>query len=79
MPPDSQDDEDLPRTPPQKSRTPQDGDQSEESRNSSDNEEEEEDEEPRLKYATLTKGQGMVYRNGDAVSAFLVAGDKMVI
>jgi hypothetical protein len=43
-----------------------------------DEEEEEEDEEPRLKYASLTKGQGSVYRNGDATSAFLVAGDKMV-
>ena len=41
--------------------------------------EEEEDEEPRLKYATLTKHLGPVYRNGDATSAFMVAGDKMVI
>ena len=41
-------------------------------------EEEEEDEEPRLKYASLTKSQAPVYRNGDATSAFLVAGDKMV-
>ena len=41
--------------------------------------EEEEDEEPRLKYASLTKQLNSVYRNGDATSAFLVAGDKMVI
>lgn len=41
-------------------------------------EEEEEDEEPRLKYASLTKHLKTVYRNGDATSAFLVAGDKMV-
>ena len=41
-------------------------------------EEEEEDEEPRLKYASLTKSLRPVYRNGDATSAFLVAGDKMV-
>jgi hypothetical protein len=56
---------------------------------SSDDEEEEveaeeeddsddEDEEPRLKYAYLTKHLGSVYRNGDATSSFLVAGDKMV-
>lgn len=38
----------------------------------------EEDEEPRLKYAYLTKHLGSVYRNGDATSTFLVAGDKMV-
>ena len=47
-----------------------------------DDEEEEEDddeeEEPRLKYASLTKGQAALYKNGDAASAFLVAGDKMV-
>ena len=41
-------------------------------------EEEEEEEEPRLKYASLTKQLKAVYRNGDATSAFLVAGDKMV-
>ena len=40
--------------------------------------EEEEEEEPRLKYASLTKHLKAVYRNGDATSAFLVAGDKMV-
>ena len=44
----------------------------------SEEEEEEEDEEPRLKYATLTKHLKPVYQNGDATSAFLVAGDKMV-
>lgn len=41
-------------------------------------EEEEEDEEPRLKYASVTKHMKPVYRNGDATSAFLVGGDKMV-
>lgn len=40
--------------------------------------EEEEDEEPRLKYAPLTEHLNPVYRNGDATSTFLVAGDKMV-
>lgn len=41
-------------------------------------EEEEEEEEPRLKYASLTTHLKPVYRNDDATSAFLVAGDKMV-
>lgn len=41
-------------------------------------EDEEEDDEPKLKYARLTSSLGPVYRNGDATSAFLVAGDKMV-
>ena len=41
-------------------------------------EEEEEEEEPRLKFASLTKSQAPVYRNGDATSSFLVGGDKMV-
>lgn len=39
---------------------------------------EDEDEEPKLKYARLTQHLNGVYRNGDATSAFLVAGDKMV-
>lgn len=44
-----------------------------------DNEyEDDEDEEPQLKYAYLTKHLGSLYRNGDATSAFLSAGDKMV-
>ncbi|KAI1619826.1 hypothetical protein EDD37DRAFT_194337 [Exophiala viscosa] len=42
-------------------------------------EEEEEEEEPRLKYATLTKNVSPIYRNGDATSTFLVAGDKMIV
>jgi hypothetical protein len=43
-----------------------------------DDEEDEDDDEPKLKYARLTSHLGSVYRNGDATSAFLVAGDKMV-
>src|ERR1700710_454467 len=43
-----------------------------------DEDEDEEDDEPKLKYARLTNHLGPVYRNGDATSAFLVAGDKMV-
>ncbi|KAJ6058569.1 uncharacterized protein N7446_008152 [Penicillium canescens] len=59
------------------------------SSNGSDNEDQEDeneedesdddDEEPRLKYAYLTKHLGSVYRNGDATSSFLVAGDKMIV
>ncbi|CAK7210169.1 Vacuolar protein sorting-associated protein 41 [Sporothrix bragantina] len=44
-----------------------------------DDEDDEEDEEPRLKYARLTHNLGGLYRNGDATSAFLVSGDKMVV
>lgn len=43
-----------------------------------DNEDEDEEDEPRLKYTSLTRNLRLVYRNGDATSAFLVAGDKMV-
>jgi hypothetical protein len=57
----------------------EDDDNEEEEDEDDDNEEEEdEDEEPKLKYARLTQHLGPVYRNGDATSAFLVAGDKMV-
>ena len=41
-------------------------------------EDDEDDDEPRLKYASLTKSQASIYRNGDATSAFMVTGDKMV-
>jgi vacuolar protein sorting-associated protein 41 len=43
-----------------------------------DDDDEGEDDEPKLKYARLTSHLLPVYRNGDATSAFLVAGDKMV-
>ncbi|KAL3426443.1 putative vacuolar assembly protein [Phlyctema vagabunda] len=39
----------------------------------------EDEDEPKLKYARMTSHLGPVYRNGDATSAFLVAGDKMFI
>lgn len=42
-------------------------------------ESEDEDEEPKLKYARLTQHLGPLYRNGDATSTFLVAGDKQII
>jgi hypothetical protein len=43
-----------------------------------EDEDEDEDEEPRLKYGSLTKSVGSIYRNGDATSACLLSGDKMV-
>lgn len=43
-----------------------------------DDDDDEEDEEPRLKYARLTQNLAGVYKNADATSSFLVAGDKMV-
>lgn len=43
-----------------------------------DDDDSDEDEEPELKYTPLTQHLAGVYRNGDATSAFLVAGDKMV-
>ncbi|KAL3461259.1 hypothetical protein BJX64DRAFT_162502 [Aspergillus heterothallicus] len=44
-----------------------------------DGEDDGEDDEPHLKYAYLTKQLGAIYRNGDATSAFLAAGDKMIV
>ncbi|CAH0026301.1 unnamed protein product [Clonostachys rhizophaga] len=44
-----------------------------------DDEDSDEDEEPELKYTPLTQHLAGVYRNGDATSAFLVAGDKMIV
>ena len=43
-----------------------------------DGDDEDEEEEPRLEYASMTRKLAPVYRNGDATSSFLVAGDKMV-
>jgi hypothetical protein len=43
-----------------------------------DDEDDEDGDEPKLKYVRLTGHLGPVYRNGDATSAFLVAGGKMV-
>ncbi|KAM3530351.1 hypothetical protein NHJ13051_001389 [Beauveria bassiana] len=51
----------------------EDGDDEEEE------DDEDEDEEPSLKLSRLTSHLNPVYRNGDATSAFLVAGDKMII
>lgn len=57
----------------------EDGEESDEDEeDEEDEDEEEEDEEPRLKYAYLTRHLSSLYRNGDATSAFLAGGDKMV-
>ena len=69
-----QDDDSEPSEPTRQSSEPE----TSLSHNDNDEEDEEEDEEPQLKYASLTKAQGALYRGGDAASAFLVAGDKMV-
>lgn len=50
----------------------------EEAEEEEDDDDDDDDDEPRLKYAYLTKHLGSIYRNGDATSTFLVAGDKMV-
>ncbi|KAH6891318.1 hypothetical protein B0T10DRAFT_402377 [Thelonectria olida] len=57
----------------------EDEDDDEEEDDEDDDDEEEEDDEPRLKYARLTQHLTPVYRNGDATSSFLVAGDKMIV
>lgn len=59
--------------PEQKTEEEEDADDDED-----ENEDEDEEDEPRLKYSSLTKNLRLLYRNGDATSAFLVAGDKMV-
>lgn len=43
-----------------------------------DEDEDDEEEEPRLKYSTVTSKLSAVFKGGDAVSTFMVAGDKMV-
>lgn len=64
--------------------SPEEGDTIEEEEESvasasgDDEDDDEEDEEPKLKYARLTSQLGAVYRNADATSTFMVAGDKMV-
>lgn len=55
-----------------------DDDDDEDEDEDDDDEEEEEDEEPRFKYARLTQNMSGLYRNGDATSAFIVGGNKMV-
>ena len=45
---------------------------------SDDDDEDDAEDEPKLKYSRLTSSLGPVYRNRDATSSFIVAGDKMV-
>jgi hypothetical protein len=77
--------ENAPRTPPRdQSRLEKVDSQGKDSvEDDSDDDEEEgedegEDEEPKLKYSRLTSNLLPLYRNGDATSTFMVAGDKMV-
>ncbi|PHH50384.1 Vacuolar protein sorting-associated protein 41 -like protein [Ceratocystis fimbriata CBS 114723] len=51
----------------------------EESEDEDESEDSDEEEEPQLKTARLTTNLGPIYRNGDATSAFLVGGDKMIV
>lgn len=44
-----------------------------------EDDEEEEETEPKLKYSRLTGSLGPAYRNGDATSSSLVAGDKLIL
>jgi hypothetical protein len=57
----------------------EDDDDDEEESSGSEEDDDDDDEEPRLKYARLTQHLSGVYKNADATSSFLVAGDKMVI
>lgn len=74
--------EDEPRTPARDearlAQVASNGKDSAEQDSDEDDDEEEAEEEPKLKYSRLTTNLGPVYRNGDATSAFMVAGDKMV-
>jgi hypothetical protein len=60
------------------SSSDEDGSHDDEEEQESSDDDDEDEEEPKLKYARLTPHLGPVYRNGDATSASLVAGDKMV-
>ena len=55
------------------------GDATAASDDASEEEDEEEEDEPKLKYTKLTGSLSSVYRNGDATSAFMVGGDKVVV
>lgn len=62
----------------QHQRTASKDSEEQESEEEEDDNDDEAEEEPRLKYTRLTGSLGPVYRNGDATSTFMVAGDKMV-
>jgi len=72
---------DAPRTPPRddaRLEKAADGSDTVEPDSDDDEQDDDADEEPKLKYSRLTSTLGPVYRNGDATSTFVVAGDKMV-
>lgn len=58
--------------------TSSDGKPMQDNEEEEDDDEEEEEDEPRLNYTSLTKNLRPLYRNGDATSAFVAGGDKMV-
>ncbi len=77
--------EDEPRTPARErastertARNAKDTDAAEQDSEEEEEEDDDADEEPKLKYNRLTSSLGPIYRNGDATSSFVVAGDKMV-
>lgn len=74
--------EDDPRTPPREAarrdQVASSGKDSAELDSDQDDDDDDVDEEPKLKYSRLTSNLGPAYRNGDATSTFIVAGDKMV-
>ena len=72
------DEPDSLQTPKSKARPATQSSGRQEHEQADDDGEDEEEEEPRLKYASITKHLSSLYRNGDASSAVLVAGDKMV-
>lgn len=75
----SEDSDDTEKKPEETEPTQSEDDTIDEDEEDTDLEEDDDsEEEPKLKYARLTSHLGPVYRNGDATSVFLVAGDKMV-
>ncbi|EGD98323.1 vacuolar assembly protein [Trichophyton tonsurans CBS 112818] len=57
----------------------EEGEEEEEDDDEEDDEDDVEDEEPRLKYAPITPVLGPLYRNKDATSTFMTAGNKMIV
>ncbi|KFY02532.1 hypothetical protein O988_02091 [Pseudogymnoascus sp. VKM F-3808] len=77
IPPDSQSHE--PDTTDENDENETETNGSDEDEEDEDEDEEEEEDEPKLKNARMTGYMTQLYRNGDATSCFLVAGDKMYI
>ncbi|KAF1808378.1 hypothetical protein P152DRAFT_477408 [Eremomyces bilateralis CBS 781.70] len=66
-----------PETPPNPPPLPQNA--SPDPNHTAEEDDGEDEDEPKLKYTRLTSMLSPVYRNGDATSAFMVAGDKMIM